>query len=245
MNLCRASVKYMSGPISAVGVTEARPADRRVGGGSRPTTALHDLRVAPIPVRVAKTLLVPHHYLHSIPGGTLLAFGVFVGAKLLGSLTLGAGPMNAHRLVAGAVREDAITLTRFWLDDKLPRNSESRVLGIVLRSLRRHTTLRFVLTYADPSANHVGTVYMAGGWLYVGLSEATPLYDLGDGVARHSRTVAHAYGTHSLKHFARHGVDVRVVPQASKHRYVYPLDPTVRQRLTVRVLPNPKREDPS
>ena len=174
-----------------------------------------------------------------------MAFGIFVGARLLGALTLGAGPMNGHRLVAGAVPDDAITLTRLWLDDQLPRNSESRVLGIVLRSLRRHTSLRFVLTYADPSADHVGTIYMAGGWLYVGLSEATPLYDLGDGVARHSRTVAHAIGTHSLKHFARHGIEVRVVPQARKHRYVYLLDPTVRNRLLVSVLPFPEHEDPS
>ena len=231
--------------MSAVGVAEARPADRRVGGGSRPTTALHDLRVAPVPLRVAKALLVPHHYLHSVPGGTLMAFGIFLGARLLGALTLGVGPKNGHRLVKDAGPDDVITLTRFWLDDALPRNSESRVLGIVLRSLRRHTSLRFVLTYADPSADHVGTVYMAGGWMYVGLSEATPLYDLGDGVARHSRTVAHALGTHSLKHFARHGVEVRVVPQARKHRYVYLLDPTVRNQLLVPVLPFPKREDPS
>ena len=231
--------------MGAVGVTEARPADQRVRGGSSPTTALHDLRVAPVPLRVAKPLVVANHYLHSLPGGTVLAFGVFLGARLLGALTLGVGPKNGHRLVEGAVPNDVITLSRFWLADELPLNSESRVIAVVLRSLRRHSSYRLVIAYADPSANHVGTIYMAGGWLYVGLSEATPLYDLGDGVARHSRTVAHAYGTHSLKHFARHGVDVRVVPQASKHRYVYPLDPTVRQRLTVRVLPNPKREDPS
>lgn len=231
--------------MSAVGVAEARPADQRVGGGSRPTTALHNIRVAPMPLRIAKLPLIANHYLHSVPGGTLLAFGVFLLARLVGALTLGVGPKNGHRLVGGAVPDDVITLSRLWLADELPPNSESRVIAIVLRSLRKHTSFRFVLAYADPSVGHVGTVYQASGWLYTGLSEPMPLYDLGDGVLRHSRSFAHAYGTHSLRYFRKRGIAVRVVEQGAKHRYLFPLDPSVRDRLTVPVLPYPKREDPS
>ena len=231
--------------MGAVGVTEARPADRRERGGSRPTTALHDLRVAPLPLRAAKGPLVRNHYLHSIPGGTLMAFGVFVGARLLGALTLGVGPKNGHRLVEGAVPADVVTLSRLWLADELPPNSESRVIAIVLRSLRRHTSFRFVLAYADPSAGHVGTIYQASGWLYTGLSEPMPMYDVGDGVLRHSRSFAHAQGTHSLRYFREHGIDVRVVPQRPKYRYLYPLDPAVREMLTVSILPYPKPEVPA
>ena len=229
--------------MSAVGVAEARPADRRVGGGSKPTTALHDLRVAPIPLRAAKPILVREHYLHSMPGGTRLAFGVFGGSRLAGAITFGVGPMNGHRLVVGAGPDDVITLTRLWLDDGLPANSESRVLGIVLRSLRRHTSLRFVLAYADPSMHHRGVVYMAANWAYIGLSDSMPLYDIGDGVPRHSRSFAHTYGTHSLRYFRKRGIDVRRIDQAAKHRYLYPLDPSVLDWVTVPVLPYPKLED--
>lgn len=231
--------------MSAVGVAAARPADPRVGGGSRPTTALHDLRVVPMPVRVAKALLVPRHYLHSVPGGTQFAFGVFVGARLLGALTLGVGPKNGHRLVAGAVPADAVTLTRLWLADRLPPNSESRVLGIVLRDLRRHTSLRFVLSYADPAHGHVGTIYQATNWIYTGLSESPPLYDLGDGIPRHSRSLGHAYGTRSVAHLRAQGIAVRLIEQGGKLRYLFPLDPAIRGRLTVPVIAYPKRENPS
>ena len=79
-------------------------------------------------------------------------------------------------------------------------------------------------------------------FLYTGLSGAMPLYDPGDGVARHSRSLSHAYGSHSLAHFQRHGVEVKVVPQFPKHRYLYPLNQSVRDRLTVPVLPYPKLE---
>jgi hypothetical protein len=71
-----------------------------------------------------------------------------------------------------------------------------------------------------------------------------PLYDLGDGKLRHSRSLSHAYGIHSVQHFARHGIEVKLTPQSAKQRYVYFLDPTWQQRLMVPVLPYPKKEMP-
>lgn len=170
-----------------------------------------------------------------------MAFGIFFSDRLLGALTFGVGPTNAHRLVEGAARDDCLTLTRLWLSDELPRNSESRTLGVAARALRRHTAVKFIISYADPSQGHVGTIYQASNWLYTGLSQASPLYDIGDGIARHSRSLSHAYGSHCIKHFARHGVEIKKVPQAAKHRYVYFLDPSFRHRLNVPVLPYPKK----
>jgi hypothetical protein len=112
----------------------------------------------------------------------------------------------------------------------------------VQRELRRHTSVRFLLSYADPSRGHVGTIYQAANWLYTGLSEPAPLYDLGDGVAHNNRSMAHILGTRSVRHFASHGVEVRLVPQSPKHRYITFLDRSWRWRLRVPVLPYPKKE---
>lgn len=206
------------------------------------TPTPQQLQVRPIPMTTAKRLIVPNHYLHAWPGATKLAFGVFTGSRLQGAVTLGAGPANAHRLVEGAVADDCVTLSRLWLDDELPRNSESRVIGLLLRALRQHTKLGFVLSYADPAVGHVGTIYQATNWLYTGFSEASPLYSLDGGTPQHSRTVAQIYGTHSLAYLRGQGIDVEVVSQEPKHRYVYLLDPKLRAQLTVPVLPYPKRE---
>ena len=230
--------------MSAGSVTVARPAVQQVGGGASPTPALQSLRVVPIPPAVAKALIVQHHYLHSLPGGTGLAFGVFVDHCLLGVVTLGVGPYNAHSLVKGAMPDDYLTLTRLWLSDELPPNSESRVLAVVIRAFKRHTDLKFLVTYADPTYGHLGTIYQATGWLYTGLSDSMPLYDVGDGRVHHSRSLSHAYGTHSVEHFRKHGVPIRVLHQSAKHRYIYFLDPTWRSRLHVLVLPYPKKEGP-
>jgi hypothetical protein len=218
-----------------------------------------EIVVRPIPKSTAKELLVREHYLHSFPGGTKLAFGVFVGQRLLGAATMGVGPFLGYSLVEGARPEDCITLTRLWLSDELPKNSESRALGIVLKALRRNTSLKFSLSYTDPAAGHIGTIYQATNWIYTGLSSATPLYIIkgcGCGTAaavrdstapmpqpQHSRSFAAAFGTHSIRYLAAHGVRISTVPQAAKHRYIYFIDPSWRSRLKIPTLPYPKKDD--
>ena len=223
-------------------VEAARSEIHQIGGGANPTPALQSIRIAPIGFDVAKRVLVERHYLHSMPGGTQISLGAFVEDRLQGVLTLGVGPTNAHRLVEGAQPNDCVTLTRLWLSDELPKNSESRVLGIALRSLRTATSIKFVLTYADPNAEHVGTIYQATNWIYIGESQAMSLLDLGDGVPRHTRTIAHRFGTHSLKHFQEHGMTVKKIPQSPKHRYIYFLDKSWRDQLNPEQLPYPKKE---
>jgi hypothetical protein len=181
------------------------------------------------------------HYLHTLPGGTKLAFGVFLGNRLLGAVTFGVGPTNVYRLIQGASPDDTATLTRQWLSDELPCNSESRVIGIVLRALKSHTKLKFLVSYADQTRGHLGTIYQATNWLYTGLSQATSMYQVGGGRVLHSRSFSHSYGTRSVKHFAAHGAAVRLVPQTRKHRYLYFLDPEWRSRLRVPTLPYPKK----
>ena len=226
--------------MSAGSVAAARPESIQAGGGAIPTPALQSIQVRPVSVKIAKEIIVRNHYLHTMPGGTRLAFGVFSGDRLMGAVTLGVGPFNGHRLVSGATHGDCICLTRLWLDDGLPKNSESRVLAVILRSLARDTSVKFVVTYADPSAGHLGTIYQAGGWLYTGVSEPSVLYDLGDGVGRHSRTFGHSYGTRSLRYLRRQGTQVSPLERPGKHRYLYFLDKAWSDKLQVPVRPYPK-----
>ena len=227
----------MTGAASVEASTASVPG---AGPGASPRAALQDIVIMWITLGMAKEIIVLHHYLRTFPGGTVMAFGVFVGLRLLGALVLGVGPVNAHRLIAGASPQDCIALTRLWLSDELPPNAESRVIGIVMRNLRRHTDLKFVVSYADPAAGHVGTIYQASNWLYVGQSQATPLYSLAGQAPRHSRSSSQSFGTRAVSHFAERGVPLHKVPQQAKHRYCYLLDASLRERLTVPVLPYPK-----
>ena len=225
--------------MSAGGVAAARPESIQAGGGAIPTPALQSIQVRPVSVKIAKGIIVRNHYLHTMPGGTKLAFGIFNNDRLMGAVTLGVGPFNVHRLVAGSTRDDCLGLSRLWLADDLPKNSESRVLAVILRSIGRDTSVKFLVTYADPTAGHVGTIYQATGWLYTGMSEPSVLYDIGDGVLRNSRTLGHAYGTRSSRYFSEHGVELKGLRQEAKHRYVYFLNKAWADKLKVPVQPYP------
>jgi len=189
----------------------------------------------------ARQIIEKHHYLHSMPGATKLAFGVLLDGRLRGAIIFGSGPANAHRLVRGVDQSEYLALTRLWLSDELPSNSESRIIGISLRAIKKNTSVKFLVSYADPSQGHLGTIYQATGWLYTGLSEAMPVFDLGDGRTQHSRTFSHAFGSHSVKYLKSQGIKIKVIPQPGKHRYIYFLDQSYRERLTVPVLPYPKK----
>jgi hypothetical protein len=58
-------------------------------------------------------------------------------------------------------------LRRFVLTDECPRNSESRLLAVMLRMLKKRGVQR-VLSYADPSEGHTGVIYKATGFKLLG-----------------------------------------------------------------------------
>ncbi len=237
----------------AVGVRESTAPFLGAGRGSSPTAALQskamfspkNLVIRPVPCATAREMCRRRHYLHSYPGGALLDYGVFVEDRLLGVAVLAVGPANLHRLFDGAHGHEVVCLSRLWLDDRLGRNTESRTLGVILRHLRRdQSTIKAVVAYSDPAVGHTGTIYRAAGFLYLGASDAMPLYRLPDGSIHHSRSLSHSFGTHSRKHFAAHGVAVELVPQVAKHIYVALIDPSWRERLTRPVQPYAKPEAP-
>lgn len=136
------------------------------GGGSSPTLPL---QVEECDVSVIQEVMERVHYSHSIFGVTTSAcyavreHGVVVGGAIFGK----PGAFNVSRKYDKG--EPLLELRRFVLEDRLPRNSESRVLGVMLRSLRKRG-IRRILSYADPSHGHTGVIYAATGFVRHGVT---------------------------------------------------------------------------
>ena len=97
-----------------------------------PGSILKALRVRRVALAEVADLVRENHYLHSAPAAATVAYGVFLAQDLVGAAILTPGAKNAYRILAGARSRDVATLARLWLADEIPRNAESRVLGVIL-----------------------------------------------------------------------------------------------------------------
>ena len=178
-----------------------------------PRSIPKSLRVAACPAAVVRPLMQDCHYLHSMPGVVCECFAVTLDDRLQGGVVFSAGARHAHRLLLGAAPQHVVTLARLWLADERPANSESRVIGVVMRELRRAGRYKLALSYADPAAGHAGTIYQASGWTYLGTTQAERYLEV-EGQRVHARSAHSRYGTNDIARLggpASHGC-VRLHP---------------------------------
>lgn len=215
-----------------------------------------DIRVEFITRQAADAIIKRLHYSGKIVQNSQLHFGVFINGRLEGALQF--GPSLDKRRMLGLVKQTPwhgfLELNRMAFSDALPRNSESRAISIALRSIKRHYPhIQWVVSFADATQCGDGTIYRASGFVLTGIKKNTSLWAHESGhvisevsvksqahkaVSRTTLTkgthVGSANGSASMKHFAAAGYKPL---RGFQLRYVYFLDPSARDRLSVPVLP--------
>jgi hypothetical protein len=107
-------------------------------------------------------------------------------------------------------------LTRLWVDDLVPKNGESFLIGRTLRMLDKE----IVVSYADSSQNHVGVVYQATNFIYTGLS--SKFKDPKVKGLEHQHHATYANGLTNAQVVEKFGADnVYFVERPRKHRYIF------------------------
>lgn len=208
------SRKQDAARTGAEGAVQVRP----------PGSIVKRIEVAEVPLGEVAGLIRENHYTHSCAAVASHAFGVYLNGELLGAAVITTGAARSHRLLTAARPSDVVTLSRLWLSDCLPKNSESRVLGVICRRLRAHG-YKALVTFADPAAGHVGTIYRAAGFRFLGRTGPEP-YLIIDGAVCHPRSVSSALGSNDVGHLRRTGIEATRVRTIPKFRYVVPLDKT-------------------
>lgn len=220
--------------------------------------AAKQLLVAPISQAEAQATVERYHYSGRTVKNSQLHVGVFFNGKLEGALQFGP-PLdrgNLLGLVRGTQRQQLVELNRMAFSDQLPRNSESRALGIVLRLLRKRAPqLKWVVSFADATQCGDGTIYRAAGFLLTQIARNKTLIQAPDGslftdvglrtsaasVAR-AEAIMRKLGLSFPPQTAQRGLKryfdagFKALP-GYQLRYVYFLDPSWRDRLACRVLP--------
>lgn len=216
-----------------------------------------NILVAPIAAAPAREFIRHHHYSGTYVRGSFLHLGVFLDGRCEGVMQFGP-PMDKRKsigLVAGTRWFDFWELNRMAFTDALPRNSESRALGVAMRIIRReYPSVQWVLSFADGTQCGDGTIYRASGFVLTGITKNQTIYRFPNG-----RTLSNlSMRTGSIRRFADvMGRDVadrfmvlrrKMGDQAAavqlgaeklrgfQLRYIYFLEPGARERLTVPVL---------
>lgn len=197
--------------------------------------SVKDIVVKVIPAKIAVPFVKAHHYSGKVVQNSCLHFGAFLDGVLHGVMSYGPSMDKTKTigLVEGTRWNEFLELNRMAFDEALPRNSESRCIGISLRLIRKNAPhIKWVISFADGCQCGDGTIYRASNFVLTGIKKndtirvdpetGKPIASLS--VQAHDPNRARTIATwKKLEGF--------------QLRYIYFLDPAVLERLTVPIIP--------
>ena len=123
---------------------------------------------------------IKSHYLRKRPAITQLCMRLLFIGSPMGCIVYSSAPRESNVRYGGKVWE----LARLYLVDAMPTNSETWFIAKSVRHIRRHhRDVDVLVSYADPSVGHSGTIYRAAGWQQDGMTDderKSPRVDLVD-----------------------------------------------------------------
>lgn len=220
-----------------------------------------DIIVKVIPSQTGNEFIKKHHYSGKIVNNSQLHFGCFLDGALHGVMSLGPSldKKKIQGLVGGTGWNEFIELNRMAFDDYLPKNSESRCIGIAMKLLKKSAPqIKWVISFADGTQCGDGTIYRASGFALTGIKKSKNLCSLPSGDVIHKMTLE-SNPTSARKElqgksyyditggkydFAKYVDWVGgEILEGFQLRYIYFIDKQYKERLTVPVIPFAKIDE--
>lgn len=176
------------------------------GGGSIPTSPLQ-LFIRLVNKRTACVAYRRWHYFGSKGFLASYNYGVYFNDSLVGAISFGIpNARNVKELYTEDTQRYWLELTRFALSDACPKNSESRVISITIKFLKKLLPdLLGIITYADTAYNHTGIIYRASNFKYWGLTaQKTDLFINGKAVGKLKNVKYSELGGEWIKRSRKH-----------------------------------------
>jgi hypothetical protein len=172
-----------------------------------------------------------------MPKSKLAKIGVWERGRFVGALIFGTGACQNLVRPYGLSSVEGCELVRIALG---PHEGQvSRMLRVACLMIHREFPgLRMAVTFADPQAGHHGGIYQGAGWIYAGMTAASVEY-LYQGRRWQGRAFRMSFGPGRHKELGAESV-----LGTAKHRYLFPFDPDMCERLRpfAKPFPKPARE---
>jgi len=194
--------------------------------------------------QAAKHAVMRWHYSRCMPAAKLVRIGVWEDGRFVGAILYGSGANRHLARPFGLKPTEACELVRVALASGR-KHPTSRCLAFSLKMLKRQSPgLQLVVSYADTKEGHLGIIYQATNWLFLGGSSQAYLKVLGK--IEHPRSLYDRYGRGGQRiSWLREKVDPHAqrVEMPPKLKYVYAFSKPLRQQLEATSQPFPKRAE--
>lgn len=200
-----------------------------------------DLHIAPCDNRASEYAVKHWHYTRTMPMPPMVRFGAWEDGAFIGTVIFSRGANKNLSSPYGLKQTEVCELTRVALAQH--RTPTSRIVALCLKQLKAaQAGLRLCISFADANQGHVGTLYQAGGWIYLGRSSSTPKFRTPEGRILHQRQVSRTGYKPQFGKMTRVPTydECEVIFQADKYRYAYALDGSMKQLLAHKAHPYPR-----
>lgn len=176
------------------------------------------------------------HYSKSVPSVTH-AYNIYNdNDEWCGVIIFGLGANNHIAQAFGKNQGQVLELERVALNGKQEQTSKAVVMA--LKQLHKDNPLcSIVVSYSDHRQKHIGTIYQATNWIYLGLVITSDPQFFFNGKWTHKRTLDSRKDGEMLK---------KILPKrenSNKFKYVFCFDKKERKELMKIALPYPKDKD--
>lgn len=196
--------------------------------------------------RIATEIIIQNHYLHR-KAPCSKSYGLYCKncKKLVGVIMYGISCSSTllKGICGPEESKNVYELTRLWIQDGTPKNTESFFIGGTIKLLEKE----IVVSFADSKQNHIGTIYQTTNFLYCGLSAKFKDPKVKGIEGKHHGTFANGLSNSQvLERFGKESVTFE--ERSRKHRYIYfNARPKRRKELLLKlrydILPYPKKVD--
>lgn len=185
----------------------------------------------------AKYAVEHWHYSKCLPSGKSVRCGVWEDGNFIGVVIFSLGATPNLCKPYGLTQQQCCELTRVALNRH--KSAVSRILAIAIKMLKRHCPgLRLIVSFADTNKGHHGGIYQANGWIFSGSARLDAWIIHGEKF--HPRSVVAKFGSQSIDRVRKHDPNAKKI-WGIKHRYLMPLDATMRSKTLSLSKPYPKR----
>lgn len=165
--------------------------------------------------KAVKYACLNFHYAKVVPA-TYIGYSIFNNNnEFCGVILFGGGASANMGKPFNLSYGQYLELTRMALNGK--QESTSKAMSIAMKLIKKNNpTVKLLISYADKGQNHLGIIYQATNWYFIGDNESSGKDYFYKGKWRHDRTL-NEYSKEFL-------LSLKTRKRSGKRKYIYPLN---------------------